>query len=160
MGTTDLSGGEGAEAAEARADSPGSDRLMLLCGYCGRNAVEDWVDVDDGLEMSCPSGGRLGSPTSSAAGAMLKAGRVRSICPGERRRSWRSPGKPPWRMGGSVNAVAAVEETTAPTSFPATLAGRDGGFVVVRDGDRGRIGRGTDAAAFGRKGTGKHVLWT
>ncbi|KAI9880117.1 MAG: hypothetical protein M1830_005362 [Pleopsidium flavum] len=67
---TYLNCGEGADAIEARAESPGSER----------NAEEDWVEVDDGLEMSLPSGGSGDGALSSADGAVVKAGRSRTCC--------------------------------------------------------------------------------
>lgn len=52
---TYLSWGDGADATEARADSPGREKLLLFCCCwycCCRRALDDCVEVDEGRERS------------------------------------------------------------------------------------------------------------
>jgi len=67
---------------EARADRPGSEICGLLILCCWRNADDDWVEVDDGLEMSFPTGGRGSGDgaLSSAEAAAVKTGRCWTRC--------------------------------------------------------------------------------
>lgn len=77
---TYLNCGDGADAMEARADSPGSEICGLLMLWCWRKAEDDWVEVEDGLEMSFPTGGSGDGALSSAEGAVVKAGRCWTRC--------------------------------------------------------------------------------
>lgn len=107
---TYLSCGDGADATEARADSPGREKLLLFCccWYCScRRALDDCVEVEEGREMSCPSGGSGEGALSSAEGAVAKIGRSRA-CAGDGNRRVGSMGEARYINGANVEAVLAV----------------------------------------------------
>ena len=102
-----MCGGDGAAATDASVDSPGSETPCVMCGgpfgACSR--FDACVDADDGLDISCPSGGRGEGARVSMVGPILRGGRLLIMVSGLARRS---TGADPWRMGGSVKAVVAV----------------------------------------------------
>lgn len=63
------------------------------------------MDVDEGLEMSCPNGGSGEGARASVADPTCRGGRLLSIGSGL---ALRSTGADPWKIGGSVKAVVTV----------------------------------------------------